>query len=105
MESQGPKNLPVAGWHKILVTSDEKRDLEIKRRRSGDDPEEKKQNSAAGPASSQPVPEMVSWCSCPAVGVPPVSYQEMQERGFRGTRYEAELLLTGQASLTTPNPI
>ena len=39
----------------MLVTSGEKRDLEVKR--SGDNPEETEQNPAAGPASSQPVSE------------------------------------------------
>ena len=121
----------------MLVTSGEKRDLEV-RRRSRDNLEETEQDPDAAPASSQPVPEKGngaglkeghtcspnqpatatvsgapatqvnphnSWSSSPAAGVPPVSYQEMQERGFRGTMYEAELLLTGQASLTTSNPI
>ena len=134
MESQGPKNLPAAGWHWMLVTSDEKRDLEV-RGRSKDNLEETEQNPAAAPASSQPVPEKGNGAglkeghSCsqnqpatatvsgapatqvnphnpnPAAGVPPVRYREMQERWFRGTRYEAQLLLTGQASLTTQNPI
>lgn len=39
---------------------------------------------------------MISRSPSPSAGVPPVSYREMRQRGFRGTKYDAELLLASQ---------
>jgi len=39
---------------------------------------------------------MISRSPSPAASVPPVSYREMRQRGFRGTKYDAELLLASQ---------
>jgi len=39
---------------------------------------------------------MISRSPSPAPSVPPVSYREMRQRGFRGTKYDAELLLASQ---------
>ena len=39
---------------------------------------------------------MISRSPSPTAGVPPVSYREMRQRGFRGTKYDAELLLASQ---------
>ena len=39
---------------------------------------------------------MISRSPSPTSGGPPVSYREMRQRGFRGTKYDAELLLASQ---------
>ena len=39
---------------------------------------------------------MISRSPSPSAGVPPVSYREMRQRGYRGTKYDAELLLASQ---------
>ena len=39
---------------------------------------------------------MISRSPSPAAVVPPGSYREMRQRGFRGTKYDAELLLASQ---------
>ena len=39
---------------------------------------------------------MISRSPSPTAGGPPNSYREMRQRGFRGTKYDAELLLASQ---------